>query len=81
MTLVGIKDRDTNQVSAAVVQNADSATLQGFIRDNTQEGVTVYTDEARIYGPFRKEYKHEAVKHSVGEYVRDQAHTGTCQRH
>ena len=36
------------------------------------ESATVYTDEARAYQGLPN---HEAVKHSVGEYVREQAHT------
>ena len=39
----------------------------------------MYKDEARAYeslnGP------HEAVKHSVGEYVRDMAHTNGLESH
>ena len=37
---------------------------------NTQ---TVYTDDALVYETLP--FKHEAVRHSVAEYVRDQAHT------
>ena len=36
-------------------------------------GATVYTDEAGAYRGMP--FNHEAVCHSVGEYVRDQAHT------
>ena len=72
--MVGIRDRETNQVADAVEQNADNNTLQKFFRESAQEGVTVYTDEAKIYGPLKNQYQHETVKHSVGEYVRDQSH-------
>ena len=74
--MVGIKDRDTNQVRAEVVQSTDGPTLQGFVERNTQTGATVYTDEARAYlGLPDLFYRHEAVQHSVSEYVRDMAHT------
>ena len=34
---------------------------------------TVYTDEARAYKGMP--FKHEAVRHSAGEYVKEMAHT------
>ena len=48
--VVGIKDRETNQVSAMPVERTDSATLQGFVHTRTETTATVYTDEARAYG-------------------------------
>ena len=63
----------TGQVSAAPVERTDKATLQGFVEDRTEDSAIVYTDEARAYIGIRRH--HEAVAHSVGEYVRDQAHT------
>ena len=71
--VVGVKDRETNQVSADVVEKTDKATLQGFVEDRTETSAIVYTDETRAYIGLRRH--HEAVQHSVGEYVRDQAHT------
>ena len=71
--VAGIKDRKSNQVKAEVVENADKSTLQGFVVENTTEEATVYTDEARAYSGLPR--KHQAVKHSVGEYVNEQAHT------
>ena len=72
--VAGIKDRETNQVSARIVQYTDKPTFQGFIRETIQPGSQLYTDEARAYAGM-PEYGHEAVNHSVSEYVRDQAHT------
>ena len=70
--VVGVKDRATGKVSAAVVESTDGPTLRGFVADHTTRDATVYTDEHAAY---RGLPNHEAVKHSVGEYVRDQAHT------
>ena len=72
--VVGIKDRESNQVVAKVVKTTDKESLQGFIGDHVSAGSTVYTDEHRSYLGM-VDFNHEAVKHSVGEYVRDQAHT------
>ena len=41
--------------------------------DHTVEGAQVYTDETSAYKGIDR--RHEAVNHSVGEYVREQAHT------
>ncbi len=71
--VVGIKDRDTKEVRAKVVESTDKDTLQGFIAKNTDPSAKVYTDDAAAYEGMP--FDHESVKHSVGEYVRDQAHT------
>lgn len=71
--VVGAKDRATNQVAAKVVQSTDSETLQNFVKDHTDAGATVYTDDAAAYDSLP--FKHETVKHSVSEYVRGKAHT------
>ena len=71
--VVGVKDRKTNQVDAEVVERTDKDTLQGFVEDRTEDSAIVYTDEARAYVGLDR--AHEAVRHSVGEYVRNQAHT------
>ena len=70
--VVGAKDRATRRVAAKVVRNTDRTTLHGFIGDHAQPGTKVYTDDARAYQGLPN---HEAVKHSVSEYVRGQAHT------
>ncbi|MCY4594109.1 MAG: IS1595 family transposase [Bryobacterales bacterium] len=70
--VVGAKDRATNQVSAKVVTSTDSETLQGFVKDNADPDATIYTDEATAYESLP--FDHETVKHSVGEYVKGQAH-------
>ena len=71
--MVGAKDRETNQVSARVVTRTDKPTLQGFVVEHTAPGATVYSDEASAYEGLP--FTHEAVKHSVAEYVRGMAHT------
>ena len=72
--VAGVRDRPTGQIRAKVVEKTDAPTLQGFVTDHTAAGTTVYTDEALAYRGLADQV-HEAVKHSVGEYVRDQAHT------
>ena len=71
--VVGIRDRESNEVRAKVVGKTDAPTLQGFIHENTEPGSQVFTDDATVYSNLP--FPHEAVKHSVREYVRDMAHT------
>lgn len=71
--VVGIKDRATNEVRAEVVTKTDAETLQEFVEENTEPDATVYTDDHGAYKGMDRE--HEAVRHSVSEYVRGQAHT------
>ena len=70
---MGAKDRKTNKVKAKVVENTDAKTLQKFVADSAAEGATVYTDDAKAYKGMP--FDHASVRHSVGEYVRDMAHT------
>ena len=49
--------------------------MQGMIKRNVKEGSQVYTDDHRAYIGLDNSYEHEAVKHSVGEYVKGMAHT------
>ncbi len=69
--LVGIKDRETNAISAGIIGNTDRATLQGFVAPQIADGATVYTDEAAGYQGLPN---HLPVRHGVGEFVRGQAH-------
>ena len=71
--VAGMKDRATNQIDAKVVDRANKPTLQEFVYSRTERDSTVYTDEAAVYRDIDRE--HEAVRHSVGEYVRGMAHT------
>ncbi len=70
--VVGMKDRDTNAVKASVVERTNQETLQAFVNDRKEGGAKVYTDE---HGGYIGLDNHESVKHSVGEYVNEQAHT------
>jgi transposase-like protein len=62
------------QVVARTVSANDGATLQPIIHATVAAGGTVYTDSHGAYFNL-KGYDHHVVRHSVGEYVRDQAHT------
>ena len=69
--VVGAKDRKTNYVSAAVVENTDRPTLHKFIQERVRNGAAVYTDS---YAAYRGFPNHVPVK-KHGRFVGDQAHT------
>ena len=71
--VIGAKDRDTNQVAAKVIDATVGPTLQGFVADHADPEAKVYTDDGKAYQGMPSD--HESVNHSVGEYVREQAHT------
>ena len=70
--VVGAKDRRTNRVSAAVIDNVDQPTLQGFVASTVEPGAKVYTDD---HGGYVGLPNHETVRHSVKEYVDGMVHT------
>ena len=72
--VVGVKDRHTGQIRAAAVASNDGPTLRAFVREHTEPGADVYTDEARAYVGLRDQYRHRSVSHAAGQYVDEQAH-------
>ena len=68
--VVGARSRD-GKVTARVVNVTDRPILHGFIHNHITAGSIVYTDGAEAY----RGLGHEAVEHSVGEYVRGEVHT------
>ena len=71
--VVGMKDRETNKVIAKPVSERSKEEIHGLIGENVSPGAKVYTDDHRSY--IGLPYDHESINHSVGEYVREQAHT------
>ena len=69
--VLGAKDRATNSIAAEVVTSTDRETLHSFAVRNTAEGARIYTDQHPGYDGLPNR---SAVGHSVGEFVREQAH-------
>jgi len=81
--VIGAIARKGNVV-AKVIENLDTNTLSGFVRDVVSDKVSlVATDEAPGYQAIenpgwslgRPALHHETVNHSEGEYVRGEVHT------
>ena len=62
------------KVRAQRIADTTMRELHGFIKNNVAAGSTLYTDDHKSYLGL-DDYRHESVNHSVGEYVRGQAHT------
>ena len=57
-----------------MIQQLNSASLNSFVDDQAGPEAKVYTDGSRAY---KCRENHEAVRHSVGEYVRGEIHTNS----
>ena len=75
--VVGVVQRG-GEVRATHVPDTTRETIRGVIEGAAETGSTLYTDEAAAavgIPDLLNLYQHEAVNHSVGEYVRGAAHT------
>ena len=70
-TVVGILERD-GEIRVAHVRKQDAPDQ---VRENVEAGSTVMTDAAVVYKNLGADFDHQVVNHSIGEYVRGQAHT------
>ena len=68
-----MKDREANKIVAKPVPERSKEEIHGLIGENVSPEAKVYTDDHRSY--IGLPYDHESVNHSVGEYVREKAHT------
>ena len=69
-TVVGVRDRETGKVKAAVVQDTAPETLHGFVAHCAAPTAMLYSDGEAAYAAWPR---HAAVIHSAGEYVKGQA--------
>ncbi len=75
--IIGARERG-GKVAAEPVSATDARTFINFVEAHTEQGATVYTDDAGAYTALPtilNQYQHESVKHSAGEYVRGEIHT------
>ena len=72
--VAGVKDRETNQVSADVIPSTARPVIRWFVGERVADGAHLYTDEHASYAGMPNVY-HRSVTHSVSQYVDGQAHT------
>ena len=70
--VIGVKDRDTNEIFVEHIDHANGATLKSFVADHVDPNATVYTDEHQGYRGIPQ--AHETVKHGALQFVKGKAH-------
>ena len=70
--VIAMRDRSTREIRARAIAHVNRSVLALFIASNATPDAMVYTDEHPAYDYLPN---HKTVRHSVGEYVADQAHT------
>ncbi|HEX4028500.1 MAG TPA: IS1595 family transposase, partial [Rhizomicrobium sp.] len=68
--VLGIRERG-GRTKAMPVSGPSGKVLKAEIYSNIKKGSTIHTDEWGGYTELGKDYNHEIVVHSAGEYVRD----------
>jgi len=77
--IVALVERGGN-VRTFHVAHADKETVGGIVAANIAHESRLHTDESRLYTEIGELFgTHETVKHSVGEYVRDDVHTNSAE--
>ena len=71
--VIGLRDQFGNVVSRTI-PDTRGKTFKGFISEHVRPGSTVVTDDHYSYKGMSN-YNHLTVNHSVGEYVKEMAHT------
>ena len=78
--VIGVKNRESGEVRARSIPTTDGDTLRAFVREHTAPGSQVYSDGHAAYTSLAGEYRHNAVQHSVGTYVIEQAHANGIEQ-
>jgi len=78
IAVLGIRERG-GRTKAKPVPGTGAAILQSEIRAAIKPGSTLHTDEHAGYSGLSKDYTHETVVHSAGEYSRDGVHTNSIE--
>lgn len=73
--VVGAKERSSKKVKARVISDRERETLHGFIAENVEIGILIYTDDFHAYRQLAN-YCQQFVKHGAGEYVNE--FSGRC---
>jgi hypothetical protein len=62
------------------VASADKMTVANILREHVARTARLHTDESQLYTHIGSKFAaHETVKHSAGEYVREDIHTNTAE--
>jgi transposase-like protein len=68
------------EVRSRVMKTVTGENIAEVLAENVERSATLMTDSSPLYtAPGRKFAEHEAVNHSIGEYVRGDAYTNTVE--
>ena len=70
--VVGIKDRDSNSITASPMKSVSQNSVGKMIRESVGKGSKVYINYSSV---FARVDNHESVNHSMGEHVRRKVYT------
>ena len=71
VAVAGARDHNSGQISAAVVPGTGKDVLHNFAAERVDPDATVFTDD---HGGYKGYPGRHTVRHSVGQYVDEQAH-------
>jgi len=75
---MGIKFPWASNSVARVIEHTDAKTFDAFVREAVSDKVSLLaTDEHTSYTNLWKDYNHDFVRHSAGQYVNGAVHTQT----
>lgn len=62
------------------IPTADKDTVNKIVKENIAKEARLFTDESKLYWDASSHFAdHQTVKHSAGEYARDDVHTNTIE--
>jgi len=79
--VIGIveKNKGKGRIRAMATKTADATVALPFIRASLKQQAKVQTDESKIYHRVKREWQHDTVNHSKGEYVKADVTTNTIE--
>ena len=78
--VMGMLDRESRKVRAAVVPNVKRETLQNAILEGVEKDSVVFTDQSSVYYNLAaREYLHATINHTRGIRERPGSHPGNRQ--
>jgi transposase-like protein len=69
--VVGMRERGGRTRALPLFDGTGAMSIERTVRQNVELGSTLHTDELAAYKRLNKDYKHESVNHSQGEYSRN----------
>jgi transposase-like protein len=79
--IIGIveKNKGKGRIRAMATKTADATIALPFIHASLKQQAKVQTDESRIYHRVKREWPHQTINHSQGEYARADVTTNTIE--